>query len=88
MPRRLTKKKPHKKWQVEYVVALMTGIGVIGAALITGYFTYLSGTASWQEKAKENNWIPKDSWKQIAKENGLIPKNECNCSWKEFTETG
>lgn len=42
--------------------------------------------ATWQQKAIECCWIPKDDWRQIARENGWIPRGEC--PWQTITTTG
>lgn len=84
-PRR--RKKPKSK-NTKLFGNLLIALAMIIAAFITGTFGWLAVTASWQQRARENGWIPKDECLQFARANGWIPKSECRCSWTKYPGQG
>lgn len=84
----MTSKKKRKKSTPEYIVALIGAFATLVAAIIAGFFGLATATANWEQKAKDNNWIPKDSWIKLARENNWIPSNECYYAWEKYTGKG
>jgi hypothetical protein len=67
---------------------LLIALAMIIAAFVTGIFGWYAATDNWQQKARDNGWIPKDECLQFARANGWIPKNECRCSWTSYPGQG
>jgi hypothetical protein len=72
------------------IAAIIGFVATIILAVITAFATLLGAVitvvATWQQKAIECCWIPKDDWRRIARENGWIPRGEC--PWQTIITTG
>jgi len=82
------RRKKSKKSNTRIIGNLIIAFAMITAAIIAGIFTWSAATANWQQKARENGWIPKDECLQFARESGWIPKSECRCTWTSYPGRG
>ena len=81
-------RKRSKNNNTKLIGNILIALATIIAAFVTGIFAWFAATANWQQKARENGWIPKDDCLQFARENGWIPKSDCRCTWTSYPGRG
>jgi hypothetical protein len=95
LPRgRAKKSKAATKSDSLYSIKSLVVSKPLGAAvalllfLAANVLSYIAGGLSWQQKAKDNDWIPRDNWKQVALDNNWIPGTESDSDWQQVSSSG